>query len=77
MRRKKRFLVGGIIVFLAIGYLGWMGFQSSAMYYYTVSEVIGQGNAVYDENLRVKGEVAPDSIEQEATGRLLNFIIVE
>ena len=75
--RKKRFLVGGIIVFLAIGYLSYMGFQGSATYYYTVSELTEQGSSIYGENVRVNGQVAPGSVEQEAAGRILRFTISE
>jgi cytochrome c-type biogenesis protein CcmE len=74
---RKRFLIGGVIVILAIAYLGYMGFQSSATYYYTVSELIEQGSSVYDENVRVNGTVSPGSVEQEAGGRNLKFAIAE
>ena len=77
MLRKKKFLIGGLIVFLAIGYLGFLGFQSSATYYYTISELAEQGSAIYDENVRVKGQVAPGSVEQGATGNTLKFTVTE
>ena len=77
MLRKKRFLVGGIVVFLAIGYLVFMGFQDSTTYYYTVSELMEQGSSICDENVRVKGQVAPGSVEQEAAGRILRFAIID
>ena len=77
MLRKRRFLIGGIIVFLAIGYLGFIGFQSSATYYYTVSELIEQESSIYGENVRVNGQVAPDSVEQEAQGTILRFTIID
>ena len=77
MLKGKRFLMGGIIVFLAIGYLVFMGFQDSVTYYYTVSELMEQGSSIYDENVRVKGQVAPGSVEQEATGRILRFTIID
>ncbi len=77
MLRKKRFLIGGITVFLALGYLVFMGFQDSVTYYYTVSELMEQGSSIYDENVRVKGQVAPGSVEQEATGRILRFTIID
>ena len=65
MLRKKRFLIGGIIIVLAIGYLGFMGFTTSATSNYTVSEIMEQGNSVYGENVRIYGEVAPGSVKQE------------
>ncbi len=75
--RKKRFLIGGIVVFLAIGYLGYTGFQSSATYYYTVGELIDQGSSIYGENVRVNGQVAPGSLKQESAGGILRFTIVD
>ena len=75
--KKKRFLIGGIIVFLAIGYLGYTGFQSSATYYYTVSEFMEQGDSIYGENIRVNGQVASGSVEQESAGRILRFTIID
>jgi cytochrome c-type biogenesis protein CcmE len=73
--RKKRFLIGGVVVFLAIAYLGYTGFQGSATYYYTVSEIMGQGESIYGENVRVNGEIVPGSVQQEALGRTLKFTI--
>ncbi len=77
MLREKRFLIGGITVFLALGYLVFMGFQDSVTYYYTVSELMEQGSSIYDENVRVKGQVAPGSVEQEAQGRILRFTMID
>lgn len=77
MLRKKRFLIGGIIIFLAIGYLGYVGFMSSATYYYTVSELMEQRGSVYGETVRVNGQVASGSLEQDAVGRTLRFIITD
>lgn len=74
---KKKFLIGGIIVFLTIGYLVFMGLQGSVTYYYTVSELMEQGSSIYDENVRVKGQIASGSVEQEAAGRILRFAIID
>ena len=74
--KKKRFLIGGIIVFLALGYLGYTGFEGSATYYYTVSELMEQGNSIYGENVRLNGLVAPGSIEQESSGFIMRFTII-
>ncbi len=77
MLKKKRFLFGGIIIVIAIGFLGYMGFQSSATYYYTVSELTEQGNSIYGEQVRVNGQVVPGSVEQEPGGFTLRFTIVD
>ncbi len=76
MLRKKRFLIGGIIIFLALGYLGYTGFQSSAIYYYTASELIEQGNSIHGQNVRVNGQIVPGTIEQEPGQMVLKFTII-
>ncbi len=75
--KKKRFLIGGLIILLAIAYLGYTGFRSSAAYYYTVSEVTQQGSLIYDKTLRISGKVAPDSVYAETGNLTLNFSITE
>lgn len=77
MLKKKRFLIGGIIIFLALVSLVYSGLRSSATFYFTVSELQNQGNLIYNETIRVKGQVAPGSVEQTAAGRELRFTIVE
>jgi cytochrome c-type biogenesis protein CcmE len=75
--RKKKFLIGGIIVFAAIGYLAYMGFAGSATYSYTVNELMAQGSSIYGETVRVNGQVSPGSVQQEAAERTLRFTIVD
>ena len=77
MLRKKRFLIGGIIVFLAIGYLSYVGLKDLPPYYSEISELLEQGSSIYGKNVRVKGQVAPGSVEQEAAGLILRFTIVD
>ena len=77
MLMRRKFLIGGLIVLLAVGYLGYTGFQGSAIYYYTVSEVIEQGNSIDGKNVRVNGQVIPGSVEEEAGNLMLKFSIEE
>lgn len=75
MLKKRKFLIGGIILFLAIGYLGLIGFNSSATFYYMTSELLEQGSSVYGETVRVNGDVVPGSLEQDGVGSALRFTI--
>ena len=74
MFRRKKFLISGIIVVLAIGYLTFLGLQGGIPDY-KVSEFLQQENSNYDGNARVIGEVAPGSVEQENAGSTLRFTI--
>ncbi len=77
MLRKKKFLIGGVILVLAMGYLGYTGFMSGATYYYEVDEFLAQGSAINSQAVRVNGQVVPGSVEQEAQGRILRFTMVD
>ena len=77
MLKRKKFLIGGIIVFLAIAYLGYTGFMGAATYYFEVDELLAQGNSIYGETVRVNGQVAPGSLEQESAGSILKFTIID
>ncbi len=74
MLKKKRFLIGGLIIGLAVIFLGYMGFMSGAAYYYEVGELLDQGSSIYSQAVRVNGEVTP-GVEQE--GLTLRFTIID
>ena len=74
--KGRKFLFSGVVLLLAIGYLGYVGFQGSVTYYYTVGELLQQRNSLQDENIRVNGQVVPGSIEKEPDG-WLKFTITD
>lgn len=77
MIKKKRFLIGGILVVLAIAYLAYTGFGSSARYYLTVSELAAQKDSLKHQSLRVSGEVVNGSVEQNTDSGTLRFAIID
>ncbi len=74
--RKKKFLIGGFVVLIALSYLAYSGFASSATYYFTVSELAAQKESAYGQKLRVSGMVA-DEAAVESSGLILRFTMVE
>ena len=77
MLRKKRFLIGGIIVFIAMGYLGYSAFVGAATYYYKVGEFLALESSVYGQNVRVNGIVVAGSVEREAQGTVVRFTVAD
>ncbi len=77
MFKKKRFLIGGIIILIALGYLGYTSFAGAATYYYKVNEVLAKGNSVIGVNLRVEGTVPDGSITKESAGRTTKFNVAD
>ena len=74
---KKRYIIGGVILVAAVGYLLYMALGSSTIYYVTVSELLDGGSNTYDTNIRVAGKVVDGSIAWNAEELELGFAVVE
>jgi cytochrome c-type biogenesis protein CcmE len=74
---RKKFLIGGVILLIAVAFLSYMGFMNSATYYYTVDEILQQGDAVYGENVKIGGQIMSGSVSQESASRTLRFSITD
>jgi cytochrome c-type biogenesis protein CcmE len=74
---RKRYLIGGVILIAAVGYLLYMALGSSTVYYVTVSELLDKGQDAYETSIRVAGKIADGSIEWNAEELELKFAVVE
>jgi cytochrome c-type biogenesis protein CcmE len=74
---KKRYIIGGVILALVIGYLCYLSFGSSVNYYVTVSEFTAKNTEFYDTNVRIAGKIADNSINWDAEDLELRFAITE
>ena len=77
LKKKKKFLIAGLLLLLPLLYLGYTGFVGAATSNYTVSELTKQGSSIYGETVRVNGLVVAGSVQQEAQGRILRFSIID
>ncbi len=73
--RKFKFVIAGVILALALGYLGYRGFMGSATYYYEVAELLSNRSTMVDKSVKVDGNVAPGSVEQKGTS--LKFTLTD
>ena len=73
--RQKKWLVGGIIVALTVGYLVFTAASGSAAYYVTIQEALDQGPS--KRNVRVSGTIVGESIVWEPRDLLLQFDMVD
>ncbi|MBN1177282.1 MAG: cytochrome c maturation protein CcmE [Dehalococcoidales bacterium] len=74
---KKRLLIGGGIILIAVIYLLYLSFGSSVSYYVTVSEFYDRTDELLDTSIRVAGNVAENSIEWNAKEVELAFVLTE
>ncbi|HEX7474376.1 MAG TPA: cytochrome c maturation protein CcmE [Dehalococcoidales bacterium] len=74
--RRKKFLIGGIVILVAIGALGFIALRGAATYYYTVSEILSKSSTLNGQTIRVAGPVAVNSLQQvESTGNSVEFVM--
>ena len=70
---KPKFLVGGAVIVLALGYLIWAGVTQSAVYFVTPSEL--QAAPVAGKAYRLGGMVVPGTLKWEARTLDLAFAL--
>ena len=67
-KRKIKFLVGSLVIVLAVVWLGFSSFDESMAYYKTVDELRAMEQQAYGHRIRVAGNVVPGSIEKVSKG---------
>ena len=78
MAKRKvqgKFIIGGAIIVLAVGYLIFSSIGGSAAFYLTVEEVKAKGPS--ERDVRVAGLVLGDTIEWDAQEWILKFKIAD
>lgn len=76
-RPRVRFIVGGIVVAVAMITLLFTSLRSSTVYYLTVKELKAQGSSVYGQEVRVAGTVDRETVNWEFGSTILRFNMVE
>jgi cytochrome c-type biogenesis protein CcmE len=57
MVSRMKFIVGGVIIVAALGWLGFVGFQESKAYYITVDEYHSMQQRLQGETVKLAGDV--------------------
>jgi len=68
---KPKFIIGGVVILLALGYMIWAGVTQSAVYFVTPSELTAA--PVAGKAYRLGGLVAPGSLKWEPRTLDLTF----
>ncbi len=73
--KRRKFLIGSLVVALAIGFLIYQGIASTGMYYLSVRELRAMGEAAATQQVRLGGRVAEDSVQWEPQNMTLRFVL--
>jgi cytochrome c-type biogenesis protein CcmE len=74
---KRKFIISGLVIAVAMAYLIFTALQGSASYFLTVSELQARGSEFYGRNVRVSGRVVANSVDWNASELLLRFDITD
>jgi len=72
--KKKKYLIGGLILIAALIFLGYFSFMGGLTYYYEVGELMDEANSITGQTVRVSGNVADDVVKN---GLELRFTILD
>lgn len=76
-KRKAKFAAGIVVIVFCLIYLVVSGFQKTAMYYFTVSELEAREADFVDKRIKLAGKVVPGSIQVDDQTRAVGFRIWE
>lgn len=74
MLKKKKYLIGGLILIAALIFLGYFSFMGGLTYYYEVGELLDETNSITGQTVRASGNVADDVVKD---GLELRFTILD
>jgi cytochrome c-type biogenesis protein CcmE len=71
-KKKLRFVIGGVVIVVAVVALVAFAMTKNSVFYYTVNEVMAKGQS---QNVRVSGNLVRGSIQKGNIGEPINFKI--
>jgi cytochrome c-type biogenesis protein CcmE len=75
MGGRLKFIIGGLLIIIAIGYLIISSTKANAQYFFTIDELKSRGQSVVGQNVRISGAVVGDSIQYDPQTLALSFTI--
>ena len=72
---RIKFVIGGVLILVAITYLIISSTKANAEYFFTIDELISRGQSVVGQNVRISGAVVGDSIQYDPADLSLHFTI--
>lgn len=72
-----KFIIAGGVIALAVAYLVTVGLKGTTEYFLTVSELQAQSASVQNQVLRVSGTLVPGSLQHDADGLSVHFLIAD
>jgi cytochrome c-type biogenesis protein CcmE len=75
--RRRKVILAATAVVAALALLIYVGMSQFATYYVTVSEFMEEGDSVDGKQMRVAGQVVPDSLDWDTENVTLSFVLAD
>jgi cytochrome c-type biogenesis protein CcmE len=72
---RLKFIIGGLLIIVAIAYLIISSTKANAQYFFTIDELKSRGQSVIGQNVRISGAVVGDTIQYDPQALALHFTI--
>ncbi|GAB4493721.1 MAG: hypothetical protein Fur0016_30020 [Anaerolineales bacterium] len=72
---RTKFILGGVLILVAVVYLIVSSTQASAQYFMTIEELNAKGQSVVGKNVRVSGAVLGETINYDPQSLTLSFTV--
>jgi cytochrome c-type biogenesis protein CcmE len=73
---RSKFVIGGLLIVVAIAFLIVSSTKATAQYFMTIDELIANEGGMLDRDIKISGAVIGESIAYEAESLTLRFKIV-
>jgi cytochrome c-type biogenesis protein CcmE len=77
VQKRKRFLIGGIIILAALSYMIYGGMQQAIVYFVTPSELKAKETVSADKFLRLGGMVVKGSLQKDVQNLTYRFELTD
>lgn len=72
---KMRFIIAGLIIVSAVGYMIYAAIQSGSEYFTTTSEIAAMGSKAVGQQMKIGGQVLEGTVQQERGSDKISFVI--
>jgi cytochrome c-type biogenesis protein CcmE len=80
MNARGKFVIGGALVLVTVGYLMATGIKETGVYYLTPTELAGKietDRSIYDVGLKMGAKVVPGTIERDVASQTITFRVTD
>jgi cytochrome c-type biogenesis protein CcmE len=77
MLKRRRFIIGGLVILAALSYIVWGGMQQAIVYFVTPSELKAKESASVDKFLRMGGMVVTGSLQKDVKNLTYRFDLTD